>query len=358
MAERRLEWKIQPVRMKGITIIGGGLAGLSLGICLRRRGATVTIHETGVYPRHRVCGEFISGRGIETLRRLGLLELLEQSGACWATSATLFSGTQVVRSRPLLNPALCISRFELDSMLAGEFLKLGGDLRCRSRWVQRFDAEGIVRASGRRVTHDHRTGHWFGLKAHAKRVNLQGDLEMHFSDEGYVGLCQLPREEVNVCGLFRRERIDAKMPAFLPDVFLRHGGGALRERLLSAVWNEDSICSVAGLPFRDFVRRYRDECSVGDSLGVIPPVTGNGMSIAFESAELATPPIFEYAAGHRDWRQTCEIVQSANESSFGPLIRRAGWLHATIFQPAARRTLMMMVNNCDWLWRLFFAATR
>ena len=49
--------------MKPITIVGGGLAGLTLGIGLRQRGVPVTIWEAGRYPRHRVCGEFISGNG-------------------------------------------------------------------------------------------------------------------------------------------------------------------------------------------------------------------------------------------------------------------------------------------------------
>jgi len=48
---------------KPITIVGGGLAGLTLGIGLRQRGVPVTIWEAGKYPRHRVCGEFISGNG-------------------------------------------------------------------------------------------------------------------------------------------------------------------------------------------------------------------------------------------------------------------------------------------------------
>ena len=47
--------------MKAINIIGGGLAGLSLGICLRRKDIPVAVHEKGSYPRHKVCGEFISG---------------------------------------------------------------------------------------------------------------------------------------------------------------------------------------------------------------------------------------------------------------------------------------------------------
>ena len=61
---------------KPITIVGGGLAGLTLGIGLRRRGVPVTVWEAGHYPRHRVCGEFISGRGQETLSRLGLREVI------------------------------------------------------------------------------------------------------------------------------------------------------------------------------------------------------------------------------------------------------------------------------------------
>jgi 2-polyprenyl-6-methoxyphenol hydroxylase-like FAD-dependent oxidoreductase len=48
---------------KPITIVGGGLAGLTLGIGLRRRGVPAALWEAGHYPRHRVCGEFICGRG-------------------------------------------------------------------------------------------------------------------------------------------------------------------------------------------------------------------------------------------------------------------------------------------------------
>ena len=64
-----------------VTIAGGGLAGLSLAAGLRLRGIPVEVHEAGSYPRHRVCGEFISGLGQHILERLGLKQLLIECGA-------------------------------------------------------------------------------------------------------------------------------------------------------------------------------------------------------------------------------------------------------------------------------------
>ena len=62
--------------MKEITIVGGGLAGLALGIGLRNYNVPCVLYEKNKYPRHRVCGEFISGVSKDTLKRLGLLETL------------------------------------------------------------------------------------------------------------------------------------------------------------------------------------------------------------------------------------------------------------------------------------------
>src|SRR5579863_2989570 len=79
--------KNQPAMTEPVTIIGGGLSGLTLGIGLRQRDVPVTIHESGDYPRHRVCGEFISGRGQLVLDRLGLLADFKSAGAIYARTA-------------------------------------------------------------------------------------------------------------------------------------------------------------------------------------------------------------------------------------------------------------------------------
>src|SRR5215467_11222507 len=131
-----------------ITIVGGGLAGLTLGIGLRRHGIPVTIWEAGHYPRHRVCGEFISGRGQETLARLGLREQLIQAGAITSTTAMFLSGNAKSQARLLPNPALSLSRFVLDALLAKVFREIGGELRENQRYRENGFGQGVVRANG------------------------------------------------------------------------------------------------------------------------------------------------------------------------------------------------------------------
>src|SRR2546423_6637194 len=129
--------------MKTITIVGGGLAGLTLGIGLRQRGIPVVLWEAGHYPRHRVCGEFISGRGQNTITRLGLYDRFMQAGAVTARGAAFFSGQASSPVRLLASPALCLSRFAMDALLADYFQICGGELRDRQRWDKSDSYEGI-----------------------------------------------------------------------------------------------------------------------------------------------------------------------------------------------------------------------
>jgi len=200
---------------KPITIVGGGLAGLSLGIGLRQRAVPVTVWEAGHYPRHRVCGEFISGKGQGTLDRLGLGELLAQAGAIPARTTAFFSPRAGSPVRELSEPAVSISRYTLDALLAEQFRQRGGELREDERWRGTEISEGVVRASGRRAQPVVNGWRWFGLKAHARKVELAADLEMHLSPSGYLGMCRLKDGEVNICGLFRRRA--AKTQGELPD---------------------------------------------------------------------------------------------------------------------------------------------
>jgi len=177
--------------VKPIVIVGGGLAGLTLGIGLRERGVPVTIFEAGQYPRHRVCGEFISGQGQQVLVHLGLEEKLRQAGLRPATNVRFYLDPAPEVEQTLPQPGWCLSRHILDELLAREFQRLGGELHERERWSEPMCGEGIVRASGRRVQPLVEGWRFFALKAHVRGVELAADLEMHFVPSGYVGICRL-----------------------------------------------------------------------------------------------------------------------------------------------------------------------
>jgi len=55
-----------------IVIIGGGLAGLVNAIHLSKAGLKVLLIEKNEYPKHKVCGEYISNEVLSYLAYLGI----------------------------------------------------------------------------------------------------------------------------------------------------------------------------------------------------------------------------------------------------------------------------------------------
>ena len=55
-----------------VLVLGGGVAGCAASIALARKGRSVTLIEREPAPRHKVCGEFLSGEALEDLHALGI----------------------------------------------------------------------------------------------------------------------------------------------------------------------------------------------------------------------------------------------------------------------------------------------
>jgi 2-polyprenyl-6-methoxyphenol hydroxylase-like FAD-dependent oxidoreductase len=344
--------------LKPITIVGGGLAGLTLGIGLRQRGVPVTVWEAGHYPRHRVCGEFVSGRGQGVLARLGLLDAFRQAGAVPARTAAFFLGRAASPVRALSTPAVCLSRRVMDSLLAGHFRQAGGELRENARWSEEQFGEGLVRANGRRRQPREDGEQWFGLKVHARDVPLAADLEMHATRSGYIGFCRLKDGEVNVCGLFRRSMATHQPAPPWAELLRGQAGTPLHERLEAAVLDEASFCSVAGISLRPHRAAAWGECCIGDALTMIPPVTGNGMSMAFEAAEMATGPLTAYSRGECCWSEARRSIAAACDRAFARRLAWARWLQWMMFTRLLQVWPGSLVLRSALLWQIMFARTR
>jgi flavin-dependent dehydrogenase len=321
-----------------IEIVGGGLAGLSLGLALRRAGAAVTVFEAGDYPRHRVCGEFITGLDGATRRDLGLDETLADA---WPhRSATYHLLDERLPSFPLPAPAWGISRHTLDTRLARAFTSAGGDLRTRARLAEDEEPEGRVFAGGRR-----RHGpFWAGLKAHLRGIELADDLEVHLGRGAYLGLSRVEDGSVNLCGIFSPQPRTARGAGLILEYLAGAGLRGLAGRLSAAEWDSDSVC-VCAAPLGSWRCARSGRIRVGDACATIPPFTGNGLAMALQSAALALPPLASYASGGLSWAEAARAVGRAQRRRFGRRLALAACFHPFYIRPVPQRILAAMARR-------------
>ncbi|HTB79739.1 MAG TPA: NAD(P)-binding protein [Opitutaceae bacterium] len=319
-----------------IEIVGGGLAGLALGAALRRAGVPVTIFEAGDYPRHRVCGEFLTGLDEKTIARLGLAPFLADAPRHHRVAWCLHGAPARVQMLPA--PALGLSRHALDARLAEEFVRLGGELRTRTRVAGDEEPPGRVFAHGRRRG----PPEWLGLKFHVRGLALAADLEVHLGRGAYVGLSPVEDRAVNLCGLFHiRDDAHGERSHLLLAHLHATGLEMLAARLQRAQIDEASFTAVAGLHF-DQGPAQAGRLAIGDAFAMIPPFTGNGMAMAFQSAELALDPLLAYARGDTGWPATCRTVHGQLRRRFRLRLASANALHAFFFAPRHQRWLFAL----------------
>jgi len=245
----------------------------------------------------------------------------------------------------------------LDELLAREFARSGGVLHLQTR-QESGQAEGWVTATGRKPAIREEGWRWIGLKAHAFDLPMGNELEMHLTPHGYVGLCAVEENRVNVCGLFRtREAV--------PDLALRwqnwlsgEPGSALHRRLLGARWDENSFSSVAAISLRPRRAAKQSGVRVGDALTMIPPLTGNGMSMAVEGAFLAAEPLAGWSRGNEDWTSCSDRIAKALDRAFASRLIWARGLQQAVLHLWGQPVIWHLAQVGPFLPRLFFHHTR
>ena len=340
---------------RGIRIVGGGLAGLSLGVALRSRGVPVELWEAGALPRHRVCGEFISGVRPATLEFLGIADLLADAHRHETVVWYRGDGHRCYRAR-LPRPALGISRHALDERIARRLEDLGGGVRREERWRGSLDEPGSVLGTGRKAE---RGSPWIGLKVHAEapREHREGDLALFLGEGGYLGMSAVEGGWWNACGLFRkRPGVRASKEALLGRYAEASGIETLAGDRFPAV-RAGSGVGVSALSFALPAPSRDGLLRLGDAWGLIPPFTGNGMSIAFESAEIAVLPLLRWAAGEEEWARVVTAIEEAHQRRFRRRFQVARILHGWLLSPRRQRWLLAGARTGLLPFRRLFAWT-
>lgn len=176
-----------------------------------------------------------------------------------------------------------------------------------------------------------------GLKAHFTGVGGVDGLEMHLGEGGYVGLAAVEDGRVNVCGLFhRRQGLAGKGAGKLLAYLEACGLTNLVNRLQAADADERSLTGVSGVVFG---KQTGGDFSIGDAERIIPPFTGNGMSMAFEAAECALDPLVAWAGGDLAWPEAEALASRAMEKRFSARMHWARALQGLLMKKAGRQLL-------------------
>ena len=258
-----------------ITVIGGGPAGCAAALAALSEGSAVTLYEKSRFPRHKVCGEFLSPELGPALESLGLWSGFLAAGPARITRAVLHLGPHLKRFK-LPEPAYSLSRYSLDHMLLREATLRGADLRVEA--AKPGEAPTIL-AHGRQATA--RAGErLFGFKAHF-RGPVDDAVELFFFRGCYVGVSSVENQFTNVCGLAPERLLLGG--GFSPEALFSE---PLRERVAPLERAMEWLIT-GPLVFRDEFKSRTRVYLAGDALGFVDPFTGSGVLAALLTGRLA-----------------------------------------------------------------------
>ncbi len=347
-----------------IIVIGGGLAGLCNAIHLSKLGKKVLLIEKNEYPKHKVCGEYISN---EVLPYLDFLEVNPfDFGAVRINKFQLSTTKSNIISAKLPLGGFGISRYTLDLVLSEKAKENGVTIlqdavlditflkdvfQVETKENNTFTSKITIGAFGKRSLLDVKMGRNFiqkkspylGVKIHVKG-NFKEDLvALHNFKGGYCGVSKVENNAINLCYITNyatfkqykniedfQEQVVFKNN-YLKEIF--HSSEALFEKPLSI--------SQISFETKKPVENHILMC--GDSAGMIHPLCGNGMSMAIQSAQLASKLILNYFNGKIETRKELEKQYIRQWNRKFSLRLKAGHFIAMLFRKDTIASVLLQI---------------
>lgn len=346
-----------------VIVIGAGIAGSSCALQLARQGFQTLVLDRAQFPRHKTCGEFLSPEARE------MLDYLDVHIHAHAPEPSHMSHARIILpdggkiEAPLPGKAIGISRYHLDRLLHAQLSDVGAEIVTGT--VQtirrlgperyevtvrqgpeevRYEAKAVIGAYGTKQPKNSSGSDSFrdstvyvGVKSHYSGIDIPDRVELYFNGGGYVGISPIEEGRVNIAALLPLQAVRGSGTS-VPDILsaAAQGNASLADRLAQGVPINGTQVSVAPLRVSVQPQPWSDFPHVGDALMMIPPLSGDGMSIALRSALLCAHWTEAYLRGIVNATEWQQGYTKEAELEFSALLRRARHMQKLAFAPINR----------------------
>jgi flavin-dependent dehydrogenase len=300
---------------KCITIIGGGLSGLTAAIHLSKIGFSVRVIEKNAYPMHKVCGEYISNEIIPYFKKLEMQinELDLQSISKLAFS--IGDGTTINQHLPL--GGFGISRYVLDEFLYKKALANGcqfiqdnvekitfenDNFTITTAENLIFNSEIVLGAFGKRSNIDQKMSRdfmqkkssWLAVKAHYTGDFPNDLVGLHNFKGGYCGVSKVEDNKINICYLadYKTFKKYKNIEEYQKEVLFQNPN--LKKIFQNATLLFTKPLTISQISFDKKQAVENHILMIGDTAGLIHPLCGNGMAMAIHSAKIAVEVVEKF----------------------------------------------------------------
>jgi len=373
-----------------ITIIGGGPAGSAAAIKLTELGFDVCIVEKKSFPRETLCGEFLSKEVIENLKQLNLYDefislcpnlinyfrLINNNGNEIAArlNFSAFGLRRSVFDEFLLNAVKAKGIKILQPAEVKEIHKLDGsfvlNIKNNTGYLT-ISSKYVIAAYGKRNILDKLLNRSFvnyksnlnGIKYHFdaelfKEFNKE-EIRIYLADGIYCGVNAVDNNCVTICFLESRNKQN----------------NSSRENLLNFISSIEKFQNLFRPGYEEFVKsnivygsgdiffgkRNAVENGIfmiGDAAGVIAPITGDGIGMAFQSAGIISQVLLNARSGNNSIEEVEKIYQFKWNSLFRSRIFSSHIIQSVIMKNFGRIISVNILNRFPQMLPYFINITR
>ena len=299
-------------RYSDVLIVGGGLGGLTTALHLAKAGVRVRILEKEAYPRHKVCGEYISNEVLPYLASLGIAPM--KAGATDLRRCLLSAESGRSVEAPLPLGGFGLSRYRLDQLLYNAVLNAGGEVdyaevtdlyadsgvtKVETLRSGSYQARVVIGAYGKRSRLDKKLNRAFinqktpylAAKAHYSGDFPEDLVALYCFPGGYCGVSKVEEGRINVCYLAHQRTFKSHQNlAGYEQAVLRQNPEL--EKILSRIEPVfERPLTISQISFAPKRQAHDQLLLVGDAAGMIHPLCGNGMGMAIVGAQLLSTQI-------------------------------------------------------------------